>query len=776
MAGMSISFYLMSGSDIQWRNIAVVLDPSWWPMLPGALLSFTAVIVFVLIVGRALAEVTYSMATIALDVLYRPISFCKTRTLLRRSGSFDQLAEKDDQDSDLEDAPFIDAPVLDISDYEETDDVHEQQNASKQQWGAKHIITCIGLVALIASTVFRPSTNSLISLSWTLPLLPIADVAKKSALSNLHLTPTDIAWENVTALAEPIPLPWLPKNDRLLGFEDWYMENKTHYNAAADPLKISNLDDDLLSDLRNRLHDVPIRHVIVLVLESTRRDVFPIKKDGFIWDTLANSYANNTIPPEAEKMLSTLTSTANFLTGDYEDGFQHDHRNPRGGIVASNAHTGSSYTLKSLVATLCGLAPVAADFNVEFKNHFYQPCLPHILKALNSLDNNSTGNAQEFARFPWRSMFMQSATGTFDYQGPLMSTMGFSEEDFITREYLQSSRAKFGKQEMAETNYFSIPEVSLEDYIRDAFRTANTSEERVFLSHLTSTTHHAWGVPESETYVPLAESGELDHLSHYLNCIRYQDRWLEKILTILEEEGVANETMVIITGDHGTPVAEGGVATYNNPETISYEVPLVFSHPNLPPIKIDDAVTTLTVIPTLLDLLIESGSLSKPAQTAAHDLLANLEGQSLLRPLKKFSEATGQGDWQFTVTNPGGTMVSVRDARHPAWHLVVPLDSDNEWRFVDLDQDPKGKKRIISFDMDAMQIILEKDHGIEASNWIKEAAVVCRWWVKENNRRWRYGKYADMYAEDIEERDAGHTKRSDGIEHESMRREYPVAL
>ncbi|EFZ04534.2 sulfatase domain protein [Metarhizium robertsii ARSEF 23] len=563
------------------------------------------------------------------------------------------------------------------------------------------------------------------------------------------------SWDNITALADPIPLPWLPKDYPLPGFEDWYESDKKHYDAAADPLKISNLDEDVISSLHGRLKDISIRHIVFLVLESTRRDVFPLKKGGFIWNALANSFENKTIPDEAEKMLTSLTTTANYITGDYDDGFGHREHKIRGGLIANNAHTGSGYTLKSVAAVLCGLVPAAIDFNVEFKSHFYQPCLPHILQALSTLTLDTRHNDEDFTSFPWQSKFMQSAVGTFDYQEPLMASMGYTKENVITREYLQSDEAKFGKQKVAATNYFSIPEVALKEYIRDTFRLAENTKERVFLSHLTSTTHHDWGIPKSESYIPLAGSHELESLSYYLNCIRYQDRWLKQILEILEEEGVANETLVVVTGDHGTPVAEGGVATYNNPHTISYQVPLIFSHPDLPRTEINDAVTSVAILPTILDLLIQSDSISTPAGKAAQDLLKNFEGQSLLRPLKKYSEETGQGDWQFTVTNPGGTMISIRDARHPSWHLIVPLGAENEWRFVDLDQDPYENNPIISLDMDTLQSELNRKHGEGTASWIEEATAVCRWWVEENKRRWRYDEHSNQ---------AAPTRRRSGLE------------
>lgn len=102
--------------------------------------------------------------------------------------------------------------------------------------------------------------------------------------------------------------------------------------------------------------------------------------------------------------LATLTPTANLLTGDYDDSFDHPTRRRRGGINANNVHTTSTYTLKSLFGTLCGLYPLVADFNVEPQHHIYQPCLPHILHAFNQLNNGRDKlGGNRFASYNWTS-------------------------------------------------------------------------------------------------------------------------------------------------------------------------------------------------------------------------------------------------------------------------------------------------------------------------------------------------------------------------------------
>ncbi|PNY28528.1 Lipoteichoic acid synthase-like YvgJ [Tolypocladium capitatum] len=745
LATISISFFMVAGSELQWRNVAVAGDSSSWRMMLTGLLSCALVLAAFLVLAGVLQALCYAVAGIALDILKWPAisligKFSTWRQRVPSDAKYEHLPQQDVKGS-KEDCTI-----------EEFWDCGDQDPplSSSRPMVLLYVLVGILMMAQLLCTLLRPADSSLIYMSWTLPLMPWVDFAHSTpTLASLLAFSSNVngSLENHTALAQPIAFPWLPKDTPLVGFEDWYEAEKDHYSAAADPLKLSNLDDDLLPALRDiKLTDVSIRHVMLIKLESTRKDVFPIKRDGIVWERLASTFKDNSLPEEAQKLLASLTPTAKFLTGDYDDGFEDSgpaEKKHRGGINVNNAYTTSTYTLKSLVGTICGLSPLAADFNVDQAHHIYQPCLPHIFEALNKLDHDDNPKPttdDDFTSFKWKSSFMQSVTDRYDKQDRLMPLIGYAKEHerMIDWWYLKGS-PKFGAVNLTDVNYYGMPEVAVEDYIRDAFVVAKETNERVFLSHMTSTTHHAFGIPEDETYVSLTDDKEWDDLSHYLNAVGYVDRWLRKILDILDSEGVADETLLIVVGDHGLSIAERGTITpYSNPHVANYHVPLVISHPKLPQIDINDAVTSLQILPTILDLLIQTGSLSKSDSQAAQDLVRNYEGQSLLRPLRKFSEETGIGNWQFTVMNPGGSSIAIRDARQPNWRLIVPVFGNYEWRFTDLATDPHEKNATLSFEFDKLLGILKSEHGPEAASWAEEAAVVTRWWAGENYKRWRY--------------------------------------
>ncbi len=49
----------------------------------------------------------------------------------------------------------------------------------------------------------------------------------------------------------------------------------------------------------------------------------------------------------------------------------------------------------------------------------------------------------------------------------------------------------------------------------------------------------------------MGKKGWVDHesLNDYLNTIKYADVWLGEIMDMLEDTGVANETLVVVAGD-----------------------------------------------------------------------------------------------------------------------------------------------------------------------------------------------------------------------------------
>lgn len=729
---INICFFIVNGSEIHWRNVGIAGDAAGRALVLSGLVSSLIVTGVLAIFSWALQDFVFAAVGLTTDIITWLVAYI-TR------GRFCGIQRHSPSDQ------YYQIAQSDTESASKTENCIERKPIGFA-WihFMLYAVVAIALLAQIILSLVRPHHRSLTFMSWTPALLPFVDF-EKTALNLENIYPhynsgINYEWDNRSALRKPIPLPWLPDYP-LDGFEDWY-KDELHYDALADPFKISNLEEALLPQLGD-LSGVPIRHVVIIVLESTRKDVFPIKDSGIIVERLRDSWDSNKLPDDVLERLKTLTPVAKFLTGDYDDHFDHpaeERQKKRGGMSFNDAYTTSTLTMKSLTGSLCGVNPMVADFNVEYQHHIYQPCLPHILGVLHMLGHKDEGR-YDFCGYKWASTFMQSVTLMYDNFGALMKKLGFPSDGLIDKEYLIKNTAKFGKVDLPDINYFGFEETPLEDYIRDEFEKAKKNDGRVFLTHITSTTHHPYNMPENETYVPLGKG--VGDLSHYINAIGYGDRWLGRILDTIDDLDVANETLLIFVGDHGLSIPENDIlASYYNPHIANNHVPLVLSHPKLPPITIDDAVSTQQILPTILDLLIETGSLSGSATNAARDLLANYEGQSLLRPVRKGSSKAGTAEvayWQFTIINPGSTMLGIRDARFKSWRIVVPLVGNQEWQYVDTDR--RDVEAVVGFEFSEFQQKVEDSYGQDRARWVEEAAFVARWFVNENSKRWRYSLY-----------------------------------
>jgi arylsulfatase A-like enzyme len=93
----------------------------------------------------------------------------------------------------------------------------------------------------------------------------------------------------------------------------------------------------------------------------------------------------------------------------------------------------------------------------------------------------------------------------------------------------------------------------------------------------------------------------------YDGCTRHFDHNVGMILDALEERGLAGNTIVIITSDHGDNLYEEGVTlghglTFNGGARANH-VPLLFHVPGGEPARIPAQVRTIDIAPTIADLL-----------------------------------------------------------------------------------------------------------------------------------------------------------------------------
>ena len=556
LAAANIAFYTQTGAEIHWHQA------HWFHRDAAAIKTLLTGLA-----GVAIGEILFGAAAYLLtpyiynlvqtgfnifsDALAPFFKCCRSRKPAVEGNTYEQVPFEDWND-------------------EHNDEEEAMLGTPKPETPAGRVFTSLLIRIIVLSIasytlllrIIRPHDTAYSFLSQTVALTPFIKPPHRSLSSSFELPnlPGNYSWlYNHTAIGPTKKLDWLPSQE-IPGFRDWYRAVNTsvpqHYDPVLDPLYISNLDQDIIEPIRDALSggDVKIKHVFLLKLESTRADVFPLKKDSYVADVIKSSFSGK-IPEEVEERLANLTRNAEIITG-IPSGFEESDIKGRGGIYASNAHTGGTFTLKSIVASVCGINPLVVDFNREYLHHIYQPCMPHVLAALNSmqkeLPHNSTQSTDspDFRNWPWRSTMMQSITDDYDNQDLLTPVLGF--EDKVTDVTITKDSKKKPGPGPQKYNFWGYRENELREYFLDALVQAEKKHERVFLTHLTGQTHHPWIMPVGEPYEELISSGlfnQNEKFNRYLNTIGVADKWLGEVMDLLEEAGVSDETLVVMVGD-----------------------------------------------------------------------------------------------------------------------------------------------------------------------------------------------------------------------------------
>lgn len=255
-------------------------------------------------------------------------------------------------------------------------------------------------------------------------------------------------------------------------------------------------------------------------------------------------------------------------------------------------------------------------------------------------------------------------------------------------------------------------------------------------------------------------------MNNYLNTARFVDNWLGDIMSMLDDAGIANSTLVVVVGDHGQAFGEDNremTGTYENGHISNFRVPLVFRHPHMPRIDITANATALSIIPTILDLLVQSQSLDERDAEIASALLPEYQGQSLIRPfVSSIDDADSQPDadkeqtdealsphlphhqeahtryvWNMGLINAGGSMVSVTAASIP-YRLILPIREGFEYVFTHLDEDPGELHPSKAWTLSELVEEVESKYDDDAAAWLEDAEKVGRWYVNEQRRIWGY--------------------------------------
>lgn len=327
----------------------------------------------------------------------------------------------------------------------------------------------------------------------------------------------------------------------------------------------------------------------------------------------------------------------------------------RRGVVFDHAITTYPSTSASHMSLFTGRYPITHQ--VRFANDVLGPAIPTLAEIL-AARGYQTGAVTENAMLLAETGFMFGFDSYFENKGlGIWSTEG----------QIDSTLAR-GRR-----------------WLRDH------ANERFFLFLHTYQIHTPYEPPDEYVFGPtqeeLASSDEpkwVATLRHrYAGEVRYADMALAAFLEDLEETGMLENSIVVLTSDHGEEFAEHDrVGHSKSVYDEVLRVPLLVWAPGLvhEGVRVDTMVSLIDVVPTLLDLL----EIAPPDGLQGRTLRAALRGEALAAGEPLFAEGPDLG-------RPGKRLLAARTDRHK-W--IARQGAATPHEIYDLVSDPKEAKNV----------------------------------------------------------------------------------
>jgi arylsulfatase A-like enzyme len=139
------------------------------------------------------------------------------------------------------------------------------------------------------------------------------------------------------------------------------------------------------------------------------------------------------------------------------------------------------------------------------------------------------------------------------------------------------------------------------------------------------------------------------HLTDYYGVITYLDMQIGRILQVLKDQGIDDETIVVFSSDHGLALGSHGLFGKQNIYEDGMKVPLIFAGPGIAPGRSDAFAYLFDIFPTLLDL----AGVPQPEGLDARSLAPVIRGQSrgvrdaVFLAYRDFQRSIRVGDWKL---------------------------------------------------------------------------------------------------------------------------------
>ena len=221
----------------------------------------------------------------------------------------------------------------------------------------------------------------------------------------------------------------------------------------------------------------------------------------------------------------------------------------------------------------------------------------------------------------------------------------------------------------------------------------------------------AWGMSLQERYGPEAEvdggvgtlgadRDQENDLTHdlYDGSVAHADQEIRRMMDVLEERGVLDQTIVVLTADHGEGLGNHGIWGHGLPYEDTIHIPLILWRPGLLPEghRVHGFAQHIDVAPTILDLMgiyqqsrpvgVRLGDRFTWQAQGSGDTDIAMEGRSLLPHIRG---KVGGREYALTEVRRGPGDPGYRTLTVKPWKLIESLAGERQ--LYNLDDDPMEK-------------------------------------------------------------------------------------
>ena len=310
----------------------------------------------------------------------------------------------------------------------------------------------------------------------------------------------------------------------------------------------------------------------------------------------------------------------------------------RGGLRFTNARAHVPVTLPSHASIMTGLAPPA--HGVRDNGSYRLAAARTTLAELLGEADYRTG----------------AFIGAFVLDSRFGLDQGFDEYDDRFDDVARSFAAEFVQRRADEVLRRTA------DWILEGDTTGSSAASTSSISSTAAPPWFAWAhlFDPHEPY----DAPERRVSDPYDNEVAFADAALNRFLTRLRQAGALDDTLIVVTADHGEALGEHGEMTHS---LFAYDttlrVPLIVAGPGIPIAVRDAPVSHIDLLPTILDLL-------------ELDIPDGLQGRSL-------TAATNDTDDDVESPTPPIYFEALNANLTRGWAPLTGVVSDR-WKFVDL--------------------------------------------------------------------------------------------